>query len=733
MKSIFASLLILFSLVSVTRADVRLPHIFSSHMVLQQDKPIAVWGWATPGEAVSVALQGGRAESEPGKTSADEKGEWKVTLAPMKASDQPMTMTVTAGNKVVFDDVLVGEVWVCSGQSNMEFGVGNVINAKDEIAHADYPQIRLMKVAKAWKPEAAADMAGEWAVCTPESVIKGGWNGFSAAGYFFGRELHQQLKVPVGLIDATWGGTVIQSWTPPVGFATVPGLKADSDRLQLALPGNPEHDKQLQAAIDNLSAWTVTAKKAIDDHVLPPAPPTFPADLLGPSTVQSPTALFNGMIHPLIPFAIRGAIWYQGEANVGEGMLYTERMKGLIGGWRSLWGEGDFPFYFVQLAPFNYGNKPENLPRSWEAQAAAEKQIANTGMVVVNDIGNIADIHPKNKQEVGRRLALRALTDTYGKTDLLSKSPTYQSMTAQGATLRVAFDNAGTGLKSRDDKPISWFEIADAAKGVYVKADAKIDGNCVLLTAPDVTNPVAARFAWNQIAEPNLVNSAGLPASAFRAGELPKIDLIRQNVLEAKDYQLVYDLDLAKLGVAISYDADNHAGISKPFDRVAYALELQDASGKPEWIYVSMEAFTNDLGKIGVPTLASGESFQQPVNHLDVFSNVPGVVTGSDLAGGNMEFWPNNYRQANAGKVPNASDETFDFGDEPTAPADGYGSMQIHNHDAKQTLFAVNHWRAGELADIGIGNSTGAQPDWTFAQNADNYTTKRLRVFVRVK
>jgi sialate O-acetylesterase len=727
MKSILASLLLVLLLAAGARADVRLPHIFSSHMVLQQDKPIVVWGWANPGEAVSVEVA-----ALSGKSSADEKGEWKVTLDPLKASDQPVTMTISAGNKIVLDDVLVGEVWVCSGQSNMEFGIGNVENARQEIAAANYPQIRLMKVAKAWKAEAQSDTDGEWKVCTPESITKGGWNGFSAAGYFFGRELHQQLKVPVGLIDATWGGTVIQSWTPPVGFAAVPALKADNDRLQLAIPGTPEHDRQLSAAIDRLTDWAALAKKSIDQHTLPPAPPTVPAELLGPNNVQSATALFNGMIHPLVPFGIRGAIWYQGEANVGEGMLYTERMKGLITGWRSLWGEGDFPFYFVQLAPFNYGNKPENLPRSWEAQAAAEKQIPNTGMIVVNDIGNIKDIHPKNKQEVGRRLALRALTDTYGKTDLLSKSPTYQAMTTEGATLRVAFDNAGTGLSTRDGQPPTWFEIADAGQRAYVKADAKIDGKCVLLSAPGVTNPVAVRFAWSQIAEPNLVNSAGLPASAFRAGTLPVRDLINQNVPEAKDYQLVYDLDLSKLGPDISYTTDNHAAITQPFDRIAYAMELTDTSGNDQWVYVSVDAFTTDAAKIGVPTVASGETFQQPLKHLNVFSNVPGVVSGTDLSGGNIEFWPNNYAQANAAKVPNASDQTFDFGDEMVDPVDGYGSMQIHNHDARQTLFALNHWRAGDHADIGIGNAPSGNPDWTFAENAGNYTTKRLRILVHL-
>jgi sialate O-acetylesterase len=726
-KAFLLSLLVTFVAATTANADVRLPKIFGSHMVLQQDKPIVVWGWASPGETVLVELGAVNV-----KAAASDKGEWKITLPAMKADSQPMTMNVTGSNKITFDDVLIGEVWICSGQSNMEFGLGNVNNAKAEIAAADYPQIRLMKVDKAWKPAPQADMTGEWKICTPDSVSKGGWNGFSAVGYFFGRDLHKQLNVPVGLIDSTWGGTVIQSWTPPEGFAGVPALKGDYDHLQLAIPGTPAHDQQLKDAIDAMNAWTVAAKQSIADHTMPPALPVLSADLLGPNNVQSSTALFNGMIHPLCPFAIRGAIWYQGEANETEGALYTERMKGLIGGWRNIWGEGDFPFYFVQIAPYNYGPKRQDLARFWEAQAAAENQIPNTGMIVVNDIGNIKDIHPKNKQDVGHRLALRALTDTYGKKDLMSRSPTFKSMATEGSTLRVMFDNAGTGLSTRDGKSPTWFEIADADVGVFVKAEAKIDGASVLLSADGVKNPVAVRFAWDSLAEPNLINSGGLPTSAFHAGDIPVHDSVTKNVPELKDYKLVYDLDLSKLGPVIKYAGDTPAA-PMPFDRVAYAMELQDSAGKAQWVYVSMDAFTTDITKIGVPTLASGAVFQQSVAHLNVFSNVSGIVTGENLAGGNIEFWPNNYTGTNSASVPGASNDAFDFGDQMTEPADGYGSMQVHNHDAKQTLFAINHWREGDGADLGIGNAPTGNPDWTFAQNASSFVSKRLRVFVRVK
>jgi sialate O-acetylesterase len=273
----------------------------------------------------------------------------------------------------------------------------------------------------------------------------------------------------------------------------------------------------------------------------------------------------------------------------------------------------------------------------------------------------------------------------------------------------------------------------DADDGGFVKADARIDGSSVVLSAPDVKHPVALRYAWSMLAEPHLINSDGLPAGAFRAGTVPKRDLLLLKVPEAKDYRLVYDLDLSKLGRDIKYDSDQHENIASPFDRVAYFLELQRADGNTEYLYVSMDAFTSDLEKIGVPTLKSGAHFQQNVANMNVYSNAKGIVNGSGLAGGNIEFWPNNYTQANSAHVPNASGDVFDFGDQPTDPADGYGSMQVHNHDAKQTLFALNHWNEGSGADLGIGNQPMKNPDWTFAGNAGTWQAKRLRVLVRCR
>jgi sialate O-acetylesterase len=649
---------------------------------------------------------------------------------------------VSAANAVVFEDVLIGEVWLASGQSNMEMGIGACRDGKEEIAVANHPDIRLFMVANRWTPEPQADLEvakavetkpeGIWKICSPQTIGQGGWSGFSAAAYYFGRELQQQLRVPVGLIDATWGGTRIESWTPPEGFAAVPALQKDYELVQLGDPRTARHQQRLEQTLKNTEQWLTTARQALTRQTLVPTMPTYPAELQPPHDVQNATALYNGMIRPLQPFPLRGAIWYQGESNADEGRLYTERMKALIAGWRQVWGDNDLAFYYVQIAPYNYGGNAERIGEFWEAQSEAQS-IPGSGMVVINDIGNLKDIHPANKQDVGRRLAAWALAKNYGKSDVIYSGPTFKTMSVAGDKLRLTFDHIASGLASRDGKPLSWFEIIDADEGGFVKAEAQIEGATVVLSSPEVKHPVAMRFAWHMLAEPNLMNSAGLPAGAFRAGEVPKRDLLALKVPEAKQYQLVLDLDLAKLGPTITYEADHRVKISSPFDRIAYFLELQAADGNTQYLYVSMDAFTDSLNKIGIPTVASGARFQQNVANLNVYSNVRGLVTGTNLSGGNLEFWPSNYGPENSANVPNASGQVWDFGDAPAELPDGYGSMQVHNHDAKQTLFAVNHWREGKSADLGIGNQATGNPDWTFAANAGNWPVKRLRVLVRCK
>ncbi len=497
-------------------ADVKLPHVLGDHMVLQRGVLLPVWGWAEPGEAITVSLG-----THIAGATANEAGKWMVRLPALKAGG-PHELTVRGNNTIRLSDILIGEVWLCSGQSNMEMGVGVAMDAEKEIAAADYPQIHLFELPRRPAGEPAADIDAKWRVCQPDTIASGGWGGFSAVGYYFGRELHRELNVPIGLIDSSWGGTRIEPWTPPCGFAAVPALQ---DVVDTVKQKDAEYkSKTLPAKMTEIEAWIAATRAAsAAGDALPPTLwwPRHPLE-----SHAEPTGLYNGMIHPLVPFAIRGAIWYQGESNVhtGDGMTYCEKMKALIAGWREVWNQGDFPFYFVQLAPFKYtlhrqDISPYDMPEIWEAQLAS-LAIPNTGMAVLTDLGDWRDIHPKNKQEVGRRLALWALAKTYGRESLVCSGPLCKSMSVEGNTIRVRFDYEGGGLESRDGKPLNWFEIAGADKR-FVKANAKIDGDTVVVWSEDVPEPVAVRFSWHMLPEPipNLVNREGLPASPFRTHE----------------------------------------------------------------------------------------------------------------------------------------------------------------------------------------------------------------------
>jgi len=416
--------------------------------------------------------------------------------------------------------VLVGEVWVCSGQSNMQWSVKNSLDPEKEIAEAKYPKIRLLSIPRKPSPVPVDDVEAEWVLCSPETIPD-----FSACAYFFGRHLHKELDVPIGLINSSWGGTRIEPWTPPCGFAAVPKLKPIYEQVLLWNPHSDAYKARLKAYMGEAEAWLKTAGEALPAETLLKPMPAYPPELLPPTSHQQPTLLYNGMIHGLVPFAMRGAIWYQGESNHREGMLYTEKTKALIGGWREVWKQGDFPFLYVQICPYLYGNEnPYILPEFWEAQAAA-LSIPNTGMVVASDIGNLKNIHPKNKQEVGRRLALWALAKTHGRKDLVYSGPAYRAMDIEGDKIRIRFEHVGGGLASRDGKPLDGFEIIGKETD-FVKANAQIDGECVVVSSPEVTQPMAVRFAWHRNAEPNLMNKEGLPAVPFRAGEVPKRDFL---------------------------------------------------------------------------------------------------------------------------------------------------------------------------------------------------------------
>ncbi len=699
------------------RAEIRLPGFFGDHMVMQQGMPLRIWGWADPGESVEVAIADQRA-----KTTADSSGKWSVELPARQASRDALVLRVSGSNMIEISDLLIGEVWLCSGQSNMEWTVQSSTNAAAEIAAANDPLIRHMKVGRIPSTVPLDDIQSEWQVCTPQVV-----GNFTACGYFMAKHLRERLDVPIGLINSSWGGTRVEPWTPPIGFQQVDALRGIYESVMGRTPGTDAYRRLLSEQVAATEAWVATAKQSLKNDQGVEASPAFPDSLKPFTSHQDPTMLYNGMIHALVGYPIRGAIWYQGESNHAEGMLYYEKKKALIGGWRQLWEQGDFPFYYVQIAPFQYGDEdPEILARFWEAQAAVQ-QIPNTGMVVINDIATLGDIHPPNKQDVGKRLALLALKHDYGYEDVVAHSPEMESMELLGDRLKITFKNTGGGLKTRDGKSPSHFELIGPASRGYKPAEAVIDGDSVVLSSSEIKHPVAFRFAWDKLAEPNLVGATGLPVGAFRGGEEP--DFLSMVSVE-EDYQLVYDLDLAKLGKSIDYDVD-HSGEVGSFDRVGYLLELNSPSSGDQKVFVAVDAFTDDASKVGIPTVASGAMFRQPVSGMEVFSNVTTLTKGLRIEGGNLEFWPNNYGPGNGAGVPGASSGSYDFGDDPAPPTDGYGSMQIHNAAAKETIFAINHWSAAAGADIGIGNSSSENRDWTFSGNAGSYSSKRLRVYVR--
>ncbi|HNT35728.1 MAG TPA: sialate O-acetylesterase [bacterium] len=482
-------------------AVVRLPKIFGDHMVLQRNATLPLWGWADAGEEIIVSIGEQRVT-----TTADSSGQWKVSLAALREPG-PYSMTVTgANNSVQFSDILVGEVWFCSGQSNMEWQMNNINQADAEKAAAQFPNIRLFHVPKKAVSHPESDVDASWKACTPEEIPT-----FSAVAYFFGREIHEKVKVPVGLINCSWGGTRIEPWTPPVGFD---GIREVADILTVVQQADSQHKQAVNEALKQYDQWLASAKETFAKGSDVEAPPAWPAHPL--SSHVAPTSLYNGMVHPLVPFAIRGAIWYQGESNHQEGLLYTWKMKALVEGWRKVWGQGDFPFYYVQLAPYRYQD-PNFLPLIWEAQQKAMDVISKSGMAVVTDlVDNVADIHPRNKKDVGKRLALWALKNEYGQSDLPASGPVYQKMEIEGYRIRLHFTSAEGGLKTRDGKPLDSFMIAGEDKQ-FVPAMADFEGeNIISVASESIVQPVAVRFGWNQEAMPNLINGAGLPASPFR-------------------------------------------------------------------------------------------------------------------------------------------------------------------------------------------------------------------------
>jgi sialate O-acetylesterase len=506
-----AVLLILISLGGICRAEVKLRALFSDHMVLQRGAKAPVWGTADPGEQVKVTLGSASAQA-----TADSAGQWKVELGPLEAGG-PFEMTVAGTNTVTLHDVAVGEVWICSGQSNMEMAVGNsarawggVYNAEQEIAAGNYPMIRHFAVKRAVAGKPQPDVTGQWVVATPETVGE-----FTAVGYFFGREIHEALGVPVGLIHTSWGGTPAEAWTSEQGLAADPDLASISKSWQEKLA---EYPGLLAGFRRELTQWDEASNQAEADGKVAPPPPKLPDDPRSNSWRAS--GLFNGMVAPLIPYAIRGAIWYQGESNADRAYQYRKLFPAMIQDWRRAWGVGDFPFLFVQLANFMQNSAPKTAWAELREAQAMTLSLPKTGMAVAADIGDPNDIHPKNKQEVGRRLALAALAIAYGK-DVVYSGPVYESRTVEGKKIRLSFRQVDGGLFGKSS-PLKGFEIAEADQK-YVAAEAKIEGSTVVVRSGKTPRPVAVRYAWADNPECSLYNKSGLPAVPFRTDDWPGV------------------------------------------------------------------------------------------------------------------------------------------------------------------------------------------------------------------
>jgi hypothetical protein len=494
-------------------AEVKLPALFSDHMVLQGGERVPIWGWAKPDEKVTVEIGAQKLT-----TSADAQGDWHLQLEPL-SSGAKLTLTVRGENSIVVNDVLVGEVWLGSGQSNMRLEVSHANNYEVEKAAANFPEIRMFTVGLNATMTAAADCQGTWQICSPQTV-----GNFSAALYFFGRELHQQLNVPVGLINSSYGGTYIQAWISLDAQQRVPALRPFMDKYKKAI-AVPFDEAAAEAEFKKAMAeWQVQAAKNKAEGKSEPPKPAIRTDPR--LSKHLPANLFNGMIAPLIPYRIKGVVWYQGEQNAGAqpttlANLYRIQLPTLIHDWRLRWGEEDLPFAWVQLPGF--GKRPDGFQTESGFELVREGMLEtltlpNTGMAVAIDIGEPDNIHPKDKQDVGHRLALWALAQVYHQ-DIPFSGPIFAGCETNGAEIKIHFTHTDGGLVCRGEalKP---FGIAGADK-IWHAAEAHIESGDVVVSSKEVPQPVAVRYGWAKDPECNLYNGAGLPASPFRTDRWP--------------------------------------------------------------------------------------------------------------------------------------------------------------------------------------------------------------------
>ena len=504
MKSLLTgclAVLVSISFAATTSAELKMSSVFGSHMVLQQKQPIRIWGWTTAGQAVTVSFA-----EQSKSTTADATGRFELDLDPVNAGG-PYTLTVKADETKTFEDVLVGEVWLCSGQSNMQWNVASANDPDLEALTAKYPNLRMITVPQVGTQEVQNDFNGQWQACTPETV-----KDFSAVGYFFGRQLHQTLDVPVGLIDNAWGGSACEAWVRRDLLEGKelyePMMKKWSD-----LESTYNHDEAMAKYKAALEKWNETKKGAR------PGPPRN--QLAGQ---HRPANLYNGVLKPVLGYTIKGCVWYQGETNAGRAYQYRDLFPLMINSWRDEWKQGDFSFYWVQLADFR-GEKTDPTDSDWAELREAQTMtlsLPNTGEAVITDLGEAEDIHPKNKQDVAKRLARWALAKDYGL-NIVYQSPLYKSMEVADGKVLVHFDHVGGGLDTFDVKAPIGIAVA-GEDGKFVNASAKIvDKDTMEVWADGISAPAHVRYAWADNPICNVQNKEGLPLTPFRTDDLPGI------------------------------------------------------------------------------------------------------------------------------------------------------------------------------------------------------------------
>lgn len=512
---------------SLAMAKLWVPSVIGNGMVLQQGIKNKFWGNADPGAQVSVS---GSWMEEKDSTIADATGKWQVKFIPPEAGG-PYTMTISSdsGDEIKLKNVLCGEVWLCSGQSNMEWPISKDKDSQTEINQAkSINNIRLFNIPKASSYFPKDDVKAKWEKCDRKNI-----ENFSAVGYYFGKQLYQKLNVPIGLIQAAWAGSNINGWMPIEAFTFSPTLE-NSYQYKQALQNrlNAEYQANQIKAIADVKKWIPKAEKALSSGQLVPQGPNLPkyTDESGQLVPQEsklpeykytepnnemPAGMYNAMINPIVGIAIKGCIWYQGESNRRDGSLYTTKTAAMLKQWRNRWDVGDFPYYYVQIAPFEYNEKDRTITAEfWEAQNQIMDKVKNTGMVVISDYADTKNLHPTHKAPVGKRLARWALAKNYGK-DIVYCGPRYKSMKVKENKIILFFDYAEGGLASRNNKKLTWFEIAGEDEK-YVEANANIKDDTVEVWSDKITQPKYVRFAWNELAQPNLMNKEGLPAIPFR-------------------------------------------------------------------------------------------------------------------------------------------------------------------------------------------------------------------------